>query len=37
MMPRGQEITRPVLLRLESFGSSEDLRKRLRVLAPKLR
>ncbi len=33
MMPRGQEISRRVLLRLKSF-TSQDLRKRIRVLAP---
>ena len=34
MMARGQEISRRVLLRLELF-TSHELRKRLRVLAPK--
>ena len=35
IMPRGQEITPPVVLRLKSFGS-QDLRKRARVLAPRV-
>jgi hypothetical protein len=34
MMPRGQEISQRALLRLESF-TSEELRKRIRVLAPR--
>lgn len=35
IMPRGQEITTPVLLRLRSHGSPDDHRTRVRVLAPK--
>jgi hypothetical protein len=35
IVPRGQEITRPVLLRLTHFGSPKELRDtRLQVLAP---
>jgi hypothetical protein len=36
IMPRGQEITMPVLARLRSFGSPSDRRKRMKVLAPRV-
>lgn len=35
IIPRGQQLTHPALLRLRSFGSPDDLRRCVRVLAPK--
>jgi hypothetical protein len=35
LMPKGQEITAPVAMRLKSFAA-QDLRQRTRVLVPRV-